>query len=158
MECCRVREFLSQVGVPYDDRNIADNPDARAELIARIGDVLVPTLVCGGQTIVGYDAAAMEAVLRQGISTPDTGFDGLPTHAGAGAPAEPASDQDAIAANLAEFLAHLEHEMRVNAAKGSQPYRHGVHDGLRFAADGIRKILAAGELPNEGRRALPGSS
>lgn len=153
-----MREFLSQCGVPYEDRNIAADPVARAELTARIGDVLVPTLVCGNQTIVGYDPGAMESLLREGIAAPDTGFDGLPSPHGAAETVAPVSDSDGdgVVANLRVFLAHLEHEMRVNAAKGSQPYRHGVHDGLRFAADGIRKTLA-GELPNEGKRALPGS-
>lgn len=151
-----MREFLSQSGVPFDDRNIADDPRVRAELTARIGEVLVPTLVCGDQTIVGYDPAALQALVQSSAGAPDTGFDGLPGPAEGPELDEPAGAEDALAASLRVFLAHLDHELRVNAAKGSQPYRHGVHDGLRFAADGLRKLLA-GELPNDGRRALPGA-
>lgn len=149
-----MREFLSQCGVPYEDRDVASDAAARVDLVARIGEVLVPTLVRGDQTIVGYDPAAMEALLHRGDSAFDTGFDGLPTPNGAVGVATPASNEDGITTALRVFLDHLEHEMRVNAAKGSQPYRHGVHDGLRFAADGIRKVLD-GALPNDGRRALP---
>ena len=151
-----MREFLSQSGVPFDDRNVADDPLARAELTARIGEVLVPTLVRGDQTIVGYDPAALQALLQSSAAALDTGFDGLPAPAATTGLDESAGAEDALATSLRVFLAHLDHELRVNAAKGSQPYRHGVHDGLRFAADGIRKVLA-GELPNDGRRALPGS-
>jgi len=48
-------------------------------------------------------------------------------------------------ANLAEgleaLLARVRDEIDFNLAKGSSPYRLGMHDGLRFAEDALVDLL-----------------
>jgi hypothetical protein len=57
------------------------------------------------------------------------------------------SDLDALASDLQALLADITLERRINAVKVSQappgayPYGEGMHDGLRYAAEGLEKIL-----------------
>jgi glutaredoxin 3 len=55
-----VREFLSVNNVPFEDRNIRKQPEARAELEARTGALVVPQLFWGDRHIVGYDPEALD--------------------------------------------------------------------------------------------------
>jgi glutaredoxin len=54
-----VREFLSVNNVAYEDRNIRKLPEARAELEARTGDLVVPQLFWRDRHIVGFDPEAL---------------------------------------------------------------------------------------------------
>ena len=54
-----MREFLSVHNLPFDDRNIRQSPDARAELEARTGALVVPQLFWGDRHIVGYEPEAL---------------------------------------------------------------------------------------------------
>jgi hypothetical protein len=49
---------------------------------------------------------------------------------------------DELAATLVDLLGRIEEELAYNAAKGSGPYRQGMHDGLRFAQDALAAVLA----------------
>jgi hypothetical protein len=51
---------------------------------------------------------------------------------------EPGED---LAAGLRTLLARITEEIDFNDAKGTAPYRLGVHDGLRFAEDAIADLL-----------------
>jgi hypothetical protein len=44
---------------------------------------------------------------------------------------------------LREVLARIGEEIDFNTAKGSSPYRLGMHDGLRFSEDAIVELLQA---------------
>lgn len=54
---------------------------------------------------------------------------------------------DALVADLQTLLADITQERRINALKVSQappgayPYGEGMHDGLRYASEGLEKIL-----------------
>ncbi len=48
---------------------------------------------------------------------------------------------DDLAAGLQALLARIAEEIDFNDAKGTAPYRLGVHDGLRFAEDAIADLL-----------------
>ena len=52
--------------------------------------------------------------------------------------ADPGED---LPAGLRALLARITEEIEVNDAKGAGPYRLGVHDGLRFAEDGVADLL-----------------
>jgi glutaredoxin len=58
-----VREFLSANDVPFEDRNIRGRPEARAELEARTGALVVPQLFWGDRHIVGYDPEALDELV-----------------------------------------------------------------------------------------------
>jgi hypothetical protein len=46
-----------------------------------------------------------------------------------------------VAAGLQALLARIGDEIVFNLAKGSSPYRLGMHDGLRFAEDAVVDLL-----------------
>jgi glutaredoxin 3 len=50
-----VRDWLTQHGVPFVERNIRKDPSARDELEARTGRLVVPVLFVDEQEIVGWD-------------------------------------------------------------------------------------------------------
>jgi hypothetical protein len=52
--------------------------------------------------------------------------------------AEPGED---LAAGLRALLARIGEEVDFNDAKGTAPYRLGMHDGLRFAEDAVADLL-----------------
>jgi glutaredoxin len=54
-----VREFLSGNEIAFEDRNIRGSDDARAELAARTGQLVVPQLFWGDRHIVGFDPEAL---------------------------------------------------------------------------------------------------
>ncbi len=53
--------------------------------------------------------------------------------------AEPGQD---LAGGLADLLARIREELDYNDAKGTAPYRLGMHDGLRFAEDAVADLLS----------------
>ena len=56
-------EFLSQKGVPYEDRDITTNEDWLNELVAT-GYMATPVTKVGEQTVVGFDPPRLEKALR----------------------------------------------------------------------------------------------
>jgi glutaredoxin len=58
-----VREFLSGHDVPFEDRNIRRSDEARAELAARTGELVVPQLFWGDRHIVGFDPDALAGLV-----------------------------------------------------------------------------------------------
>lgn len=54
-----MREFLSAQDIPFEDRNIRQQGEARDELLARTGDLVVPQLFWGDRHIVGFEPAAL---------------------------------------------------------------------------------------------------
>lgn len=52
--------------------------------------------------------------------------------------AEPGAE---LATGLADLLDRIRQELAYNDAKGTAPYRLGMHDGLRFAEDAVADLL-----------------
>lgn len=52
--------------------------------------------------------------------------------------AEPGDD---LAAGIRELLGRIAEELDFNDAKGTAPYRLGMHDGLRFTEDALVDLL-----------------
>jgi hypothetical protein len=48
---------------------------------------------------------------------------------------------DELAGGLEALLARIGEEISFNDAKGTAPYRLGMHDGLRFAEDALADLL-----------------
>lgn len=48
---------------------------------------------------------------------------------------------DDLVGGVRALLARIAEEIDFNDAKGSAPYRLGVHDGLRFAEDAVADLL-----------------
>ena len=106
----------------------------------------MPTLVAGDRQVVGFDAAALAAIV--GLQVPDVPAGS--TAAAAGPPGNSLeADQgervitsgDSVVDDLKNLLGRINAELDYNVAKGSTPFRQGMHDGLRFAQDAVADLL-----------------
>ena len=62
MFCDRVKEFLSQRGVDFADRNITTDGEALAEL-GELGYLTTPVTVIDGEVVIGFDLGKFEELL-----------------------------------------------------------------------------------------------
>jgi len=64
MFCNRVKEFLSQKGIAYVDRDVSEDEGTLNEL-QRLGFMTTPVTVIGSTVVVGFDQEKLETALRQ---------------------------------------------------------------------------------------------
>lgn len=62
MFCGRVKEFLSQKGIAYTDRDVSQDEAALQELL-KLGFAATPVTIIDGQSVVGFDRKKLEALL-----------------------------------------------------------------------------------------------
>jgi glutaredoxin 3 len=62
MFCEKVKEFLSQKGVPFVERDVVKDPQAFEEL-AKLGYLTTPVIVVDGQVVVGFNRKRLEQLL-----------------------------------------------------------------------------------------------
>ena len=62
MSCQAEKEFLSQKGVRFTDKNIREDPEALAEL-QKLGYRATPVTVVDGEVVVGFDRGKLERLL-----------------------------------------------------------------------------------------------
>ncbi len=60
-----VKEFLSQRGIGFEERDVSRDPSAAQELVRSTGQMGVPVTVIDGQAVVGFDRARLEQLLTQ---------------------------------------------------------------------------------------------
>ncbi|MFC1970720.1 PDZ domain-containing protein [Chloroflexota bacterium] len=60
-----VKEFLSQRGKSFEERDVSRNPSAAQELVRSTGQMGVPVTLIDGQAVVGFDRARLEQLLAQ---------------------------------------------------------------------------------------------
>lgn len=58
-----MRDYLTDRGVPFVERNIRKDPSAKEELQRRTGQLVVPVLFVGEQKVVGWDEAQLRQLL-----------------------------------------------------------------------------------------------
>ena len=63
MFCNQAKEFLSQKGLQFQERDIAQDPSALAEL-KKLGYMTTPVIVIDGSVIVGFDAEKIDQTLK----------------------------------------------------------------------------------------------
>ena len=59
-----VKEFLSRKGIPFIERNVALDDEARKDLLS-MGFRATPVTVVEGQTTTGYNPQKLEALLKE---------------------------------------------------------------------------------------------
>jgi glutaredoxin 3 len=59
-----VKEFLSQQGIEFTERDIMADDRAIAELEA-LGYMTTPVTIIGGEAVVGFDRAKLEQLLAE---------------------------------------------------------------------------------------------
>lgn len=62
--CKKSREFLKQNNIKFEDLNVAENEQARNEMVEKSGQMGVPVLDIDGAIIVGYDVEKIKEALR----------------------------------------------------------------------------------------------
>lgn len=134
-----MREFLSLRSIPFDERNIRRDPQAKAELLELTGELAVPVVVAGDRRVVGYDPEWLEALLLTSAeeTTALPPRDSATLEQGVMA----AQSQAELADTLADLVVRIREELAYSAAKGGGAYRQGMHDGLRFAEDALVAII-----------------
>lgn len=60
--CKRVKTFLSEKNVPFEDIDVGSNPEAAREMTEKSGQMGVPVIDIDGKMIVGFDK---EAILKE---------------------------------------------------------------------------------------------
>ena len=63
MLCNQVKEHLSQKGIKFQERDIAQDSDALANL-KKLGYMTTPVILIDGSVIVGFDAEKIDQALR----------------------------------------------------------------------------------------------
>lgn len=106
-----LKEFLSQKGISYRDKDVTVDRAAAQEMVSRTGQMGVPVTIIDGQTIIGFDRPQLERALAQSQ---------------AGAPSQPPPERPAFGAAIADAA-------RVSAQRGLPPtvgaYVGSVHAG-----------------------------
>lgn len=62
--CKRAKEFLKQNNFAFEDLNVAENEEARTEMINKSGRMAVPVLDIDGEIIVGFEAEKIKKALK----------------------------------------------------------------------------------------------
>ena len=63
MFCDQAKEYLSQKGIQFQEKNIAQDPGALADL-KKLGYMTTPVIVIDGSVIVGFDAEKIDQALQ----------------------------------------------------------------------------------------------
>ncbi len=63
MFCDQAKEYLSQRGIEFQERDIAHDPIALADL-KKLGYMTTPVIVVDGSVIVGFDAEKIDHALH----------------------------------------------------------------------------------------------
>ena len=59
MFCDQAKEYLSQKGIEFQEKDIAQDPSALADL-KKLGYMTTPVIVIDGAVIVGFDSAKID--------------------------------------------------------------------------------------------------
>ena len=60
-----VKEFLSQRGIGFQERDVSRNPAYAQELVSSTGQMGVPVTIINQQAVIGFDRAKLERLLTQ---------------------------------------------------------------------------------------------
>jgi glutaredoxin 3 len=64
MFCNQAKEYLSQKGIQFQEKDIAQDPSALADL-KKLGYMTTPVIVIDGSVIVGFDAEKIDPALSK---------------------------------------------------------------------------------------------
>jgi len=60
----RVKEFLHEHGIPFEDIDVSANPDAAKEMVEKSGQMGVPVVDIDGQIVVGFNEGKLGELLH----------------------------------------------------------------------------------------------
>ena len=62
MFCGKAKEFLSQRGIVFEEKDITEDPSAVEEL-ERLGAMTTPVIVIDGEVVIGFNRKRLEELL-----------------------------------------------------------------------------------------------
>jgi len=62
MFCMRTKEFLSQKGISFEERDVSKD-EAALEELQKLGLMTTPVILIDGDTVVGFDRAKLSKML-----------------------------------------------------------------------------------------------
>ena len=62
--CLKAKDYFKKKGVQYKECNVAQDKEAREEMIRIIGGRSVPVIVAGEEVMIGFDQARIEKILE----------------------------------------------------------------------------------------------
>jgi len=68
--CHQVKQYLSQRGLTFTERDVAADPQAAAEMVRLSGQRGVPVIVMDSQVVVGFDRPRLDQLLASGRAAP----------------------------------------------------------------------------------------
>ena len=63
--CDQARAYLKKRKVPFGEKNVSNNPSLQKEMIEKIGELSVPTIMVGSKVMKGYIESLLEGELDQ---------------------------------------------------------------------------------------------
>jgi glutaredoxin 3 len=63
--CRMVKDFLSQRGISFEERDVSRNPSYAQELVKNTGQMGVPVTIIDGEIVVGFDRGGLEQLTSQ---------------------------------------------------------------------------------------------
>jgi glutaredoxin-like YruB-family protein len=64
--CERVKQFLEEHNIEYEDYNVAEDPHRAEEMIQKSGQMGVPVVDIDGEIVIGFDRPRLEELLGLG--------------------------------------------------------------------------------------------
>jgi len=61
--CVALKGWLKDQNIPFEDFNVAENAEARDEMVKKSGKLVVPVTDIDGEIIVGFDKEKMAKLL-----------------------------------------------------------------------------------------------
>jgi glutaredoxin 3 len=130
--CHMVKEFLSQKGISFEERDVAANASYAQELMSTTGQMGVPVTVIDGQAVVGFDRARLEQLTAQ------TQTKGRPSFGASIADAGKITAREGSGVTLGAYIGGVR--------RGSAAERIGLAPGDIITELNMRPIANAGDL------------
>jgi glutaredoxin-like YruB-family protein len=61
--CVTVKKYLQDKGIAYTDLDVAQDQEARAEMMEKTGRMAVPVVMVDEKVVVGFDKAKLDQLL-----------------------------------------------------------------------------------------------
>jgi len=62
--CLKTKEFMKENAIRFEDFNVAENEEARNEMIEKSGQMGVPVIDIDGTIIIGFDVESIKKALN----------------------------------------------------------------------------------------------
>ena len=59
------KAYFEEKGVPYEEKDVASDLEARKEMVDKSGQLGVPVITIGDNVIIGFDRHALEHLLEE---------------------------------------------------------------------------------------------